>query len=317
MSDIRPAFNIFISVPNNHWLTPDQIDVKNSIITLLQNDGFEVQIMGEMGTPFAREKMWDFERAQRLMQCCQGFVNIGFARWHECDAYVKGNPNEIAQRFNLITEYSHFEGALAFSQRIPMLLLAEEGVSERGTLHPSKTLVRFSRDIKGNGLFNNQNFMNQYANWRDKVNQRYHLFFGYSGGAKNTAAFIINFLRSHGVRVRDWQDFSTAGTILEQIKDADAVCLGGLFLFTKDDILAGETGVTATSVPRDNVIFEAGYFVNSKGDRRVQIILEEGTKLLANLGGQIYLPLKDRNDTRSIETQLLKFVESSCSLDRH
>jgi predicted nucleotide-binding protein len=63
------------------------------------------------------------------------------------------------------------------------------------------------------------------------------------------------------------------------------------------------------ATPRDNVVFEAGYFTKSKGRERVLIIREDGTKMPADISGNIYLPLQNRKDISSIETQLRKFIE--------
>ena len=79
-----------------------------------------------------------------------------------------------------------------------------------------------------------------------------------------------------------------------------------IFLFTKDDAIEGNEKKAA---PRDNVVFEAGYFAAAKGRERVLIILEEGAKMPADLGGNIYLSLSDRNDTRPIETAIRNFVD--------
>jgi predicted nucleotide-binding protein len=38
----------------------------------------------------------------------------------------------------------------------------------------------------------------------------------------------------------------------------------GVFLFTRDDKVADETDANK-AVPRDNVVFEAGYFSHAKG----------------------------------------------------
>jgi len=67
--------------------------------------------------------------------------------------------------------------------------------------------------------------------------------------------------------------------------------------------------VQPPAVPRDNVVFEAGYFAAAKGRDRVLIIKEEGAKMPADLGGNIYLTLSQRDDIRPIETAIREFVE--------
>jgi predicted nucleotide-binding protein len=52
-----------------------------------------------------------------------------------------------------------------------------------------------------------------------------------------------------------------------------------------------------------------GLFMEAKGRERVLVVREEGAKMPADIGGGIYLPLRDRDDIKSIETRLLDFVE--------
>jgi predicted nucleotide-binding protein len=109
------------------------------------------------------------------------------------------------------------------------------------------------------------------------------------------------------VSVLDWVDFSAGGNILDEIQRASSICSAGIFLFTQDDFLEEAHGDRAS--PRDNVVFEAGYFTQSKGRERVLIVREEGTKMPADVGGNIYLSLTDRRNIASIETQLRTFIE--------
>ena len=88
----------------------------------------------------------------------------------------------------------------------------------------------------------------------------------------------------------DWtKGFKAGESILDQIETASSNCSSGIFLFTKDDTLEGGDDAAA---PRDNVIFEAGYFINSKGKDRVLIIVEKGAKMPADIGGDIYISLE-------------------------
>jgi predicted nucleotide-binding protein len=113
-----------------------------------------------------------------------------------------------------------------------------------------------------------------------------------------------------GVKVLDWKtDFSPSRFILQQIEAAAARCSAGIFLFTKDDPITNETQ-TYKAVPRDNVVFEAGYFISAKGKENVLIILENGAKMPADLGGDIYAPLDDKSDLEQIEDTVRKFIEA-------
>jgi predicted nucleotide-binding protein len=78
-------------------------------------------------------------------------------------------------------------------------------------------------------------------------------------------------------------------------------------LLTRDDRLASHE---LHFTPRDNVLFEAGYFMNAKGNERTLIIREEGVKMPADIGSNIYLRLKDRSDISTIQKDLRFFLET-------
>jgi predicted nucleotide-binding protein len=111
-----------------------------------------------------------------------------------------------------------------------------------------------------------------------------------------------------GATVLDWQrDFAPGRSILDEIEEARVRCTTAVFLFTKDDSLSDATSGNAAS-PRDNVVFEAGYFVSGKGKKRVLIIRDNGTKMPADLGGDIYASLDDRDDLSAVEQTLRRFL---------
>jgi predicted nucleotide-binding protein len=59
------------------------------------------------------------------------------------------------------------------------------------------------------------------------------------------------------------------------------------------------------------VVFEAGYFTHAKGKERTAIILEQDVKMPTDLGGNIFIPLVDRNDVSTIHTALIQFLETA------
>jgi len=116
--------------------------------------------------------------------------------------------------------------------------------------------------------------------------------------------------KSLQLSVLDWAtDFDPARTILQQIETAAERCSAGVFLFTADDLLAADTA-KARAVPRDNVVFEAGYFSAAKGKARTLIVLQDGAKLPADLGGDIYAALPAGQGIEAIRPVLRKFAES-------
>ena len=96
---------------------------------------------------------------------------------------------------------------------------------------------------------------------------------------------------------------------MEEVQEAASRCSLGVFLFTKDDSLTDD-GQIDKHAPRDNVVFEAGYFSNAKGHNRVLVIRESGAKMPADLGGKIYLELSSKVDFDPIKNGIQAFIES-------
>ena len=79
------------------------------------------------------------------------------------------------------------------------------------------------------------------------------------------------------------------------------------FCFSEDDPLEGTQGLAA---PRDNVVFEAGYFMSSKGPESL-IIRHGEAKMPADVGGGIYVQLNKTADVSSIEGRLSSFIANN------
>jgi len=66
--------------------------------------------------------------------------------------------------------------------------------------------------------------------------------------------------------------------------------------------------------PRDNVVFEVGFFAARVGMPNITLIVEEGVKLPTDWGGILYIPLRDRNNPESIQLPLLTTIKRSFRL---
>jgi len=141
------------------------------------------------------------------------------------------------------------------------------------------------------------------------LDQRRDVFLDYSSSSEGTAQNLKRLLEDDlKVTVLDWKtDFSPSCFILQQIEEAAARCSAGIFLFVKDDPITHETQAYK-AVPRDNVVFEAGYFIHAKGKEHVLIVLENGAKMPADLGGDIDAPVDDKSDIEPIKEMVRKFV---------
>jgi hypothetical protein len=297
---VTQAYRIYLSAPADSNLSPAQLDVKQSIIGTLEEAGFEPQEFLRSGIPKAMP--WGFERAEMVMSRCQGAVILAFARWLAAPA-----SQEPSWKIYLPSEYNHIEGALAFTRRLPRLVITDERVRTAGITLLSEGPVYFWPEGIGAEGTSAPRFREQFDTWAKQVRSRPHVFLGYCSQARSTATELTLFMdRELGLRVRDYaMDFSAGPTIYEQIEEAARVCACGIFLFTRDDPLEGKAG----AAPRDNVVFETGFFLRANGPERVAVIREEGAKMPADLGGHVYIDLKDRGDIASIHWQLQRFIQ--------
>jgi hypothetical protein len=290
---------VFVSSQNPELLDDRRRPLQDQIISRIEQLGLQPEMFFRAGT--AAALAWSLQNAVDIMRRCVGAVVIAFPRWEV--ANNQGDPYKLA------SEYAQIEGAVATALRLPLLILAERGLVDRGITwtgagHP---ILYMPQDAKLS-WFETDAFRQRFGVWSDQIAERSDVFLGYSSKARSTAQAVHLFLKERlQLRVRNWEiDFAAGGMILDEIETAARVCSGGIFLFTKDDALEGNE---MRAAPRDNVVFEAGYFAAAKGRDRVLIIREEGAKMPADLGGNIYLPLAVRDDIRPIESTIRDFVE--------
>lgn len=231
----------------------------------------------------------------------QGVIAMAFGQW-QGQRLVKKKDEAIFP-----TEFNHLHIAIAAAARRPLLILKERSVSERGALKPSLgcRTVKIPSNLDPAWL-DGPEFEKQFEVWLKEVKSQRDVFLGYCSKSAGTAAQIQIRLEKLRASVLNWaMDFRAGGSILSEIENARASCSCGVFLFSEDDPLEGAPGVAA---PRDNVVFEAGYFMSSNGPERCLIIRHGDAKMPADVGGAIYLHLTKTADVSSIEGRLSDFI---------
>jgi len=293
---------VFVSVPMNHHLDSASREIVQAVLGQIAEAGFEPQRFLFSGLP--ADMGWNFQTVDEVMRRCVGAMIFALPRRTANEAENPQNGPVV-----LPTEWNHYEGAVANTLGLPTLILAEKGIADTGIAYMGggKPILFKPRDADAQWL-RDETFRHRFTLWLDKLNERHDVFLGYCSKARDTANAINLFLAGLGVKVLDWAKFSAGGNILDEIERASSLSSAGIFLFTKDDFLEEAQGDRAA--PRDNVVFEAGYFTQSKGRERVLIIRESDVKIPADIGGNIYLPLENRRDISSIETRLRSFIEN-------
>lgn len=294
---------IFVSMPADRWLTTSQNNLKWGIVERIEQLGYTPEIFTDPTgrTSLAASRTWSADLADEIVRRCQGAVLIGLPRWRF--------PSENGPAL-LSTEYSHYEGALARAFGLPLLVLRQANLRQRVVFDDDfGSYVGEFPERANKSWLKTTKFQVPFGYWREMLELRRDVFLAYSGASAGPAENLKGFLQNDiGATVLDWQrDFRPGRSILEEIEEARQRCTAGIFLFMKDDELA-KPSLGREAAPRDNVVFEAGYFISAKGKPRVLIIREGGAKMPADLGGDIYASLEDRTNLAPVEETVRQFL---------
>jgi hypothetical protein len=290
---------VFLSVTNNRSLDERRREIKAAIIKKIRAAGYSPQEFFETG--IVADLAWSFDNVDRVMRQCVGTVVIGFPRW------IVSNDRAASR---LLSEYNHYEGAVAVTLGLPLMIIAEEDVENRGIAWTGggRAITHLPNDATSDWVDSSE-FTRRFDAWTQALISQKDVFLGYCSTSTGTAAQIQLWLERHGATVLNWaMDFRSGESILNELEAARTACTCGIFLFSEDD---HPEGVPGGAVPRDNVVFEAGHFICSKGASRCLIIREGNTKIPADLGGTIYVPLSKTGGVAAIEGRLAQFLETN------
>ena len=286
---------VYVSVPRDHNLDKRQRKLKHAILDKLRGKGIEPQEFQVSGLPL--RSPYTFDGVRDIMARCHGALILAFARWRD-----PAGGEAVA----MPTVWNHFEGAFALALKKELLVITEENVAADGITWDggAQIVLRAPADATPEWL-ETPYPKPQIDAWIEAVQGMKDVFLAYSSKGRATANDIAKFLSARGVSVHDWEiDFAPGPTILDELLEASRVCLGAIMLLTTDDALGEQNWA-----PRDNVIFEMGHFMEAKGRDWVLVIREKGAKMPADIGGGIYLSLRDRDDISPIQIKLLDFIE--------
>lgn len=289
---MSPTHRILISAPYPKHLSESQRTFLQELTRRVEQRGFLL---------FDIDKFGRLDAYSDSIRELHGVLVVALAQW---EARRTGSKQDDAV---LPTEFSHLHIATAIAAGRPLLVLKEKSVSDRGALKPTLgvRVAALPSSLKPSWL-DSPDFRKTFDRWADEIEAHKDVFLGYCSESRGTAAEVQLYLERAGLSVRNWaMDFQAGRSILAEIEDARAHCTAGVFLFTEDDPYAGPAGGAA---PRDNVVFEAGYFMSAKGQRRCLIVREGIAKIPADLGGAIYVQLQRGSGVETIAAQLGSFA---------
>ncbi len=294
---------ILVSAPRDIRLDSHRIEIKRAIVDEIKRLGYEPQIfLGPTGgVGLAAGAGWDLEEVEKVARRCVGAAIIGLPFWKTT---LEG------REIWLPTDYCQYEGAVAHAYGLPILAIAV-GIEQRVIFDSHARVHAVSIPLQADpSWLQTDDFRGLFESWRREIEQRRDVFLGYCSKSAGTAAQIQLRLERLGASVLNYaMDFRVGTSILSEIESARAGCSCGVFLFSEDDHqLEGSNDAAA---PRDNVVFEAGYFMSSKGADRCLIVREGEAKMPADVGGDIYVRLNKGSDVDAIEPRLRSFLEKN------
>lgn len=299
------ARRVYVSVPGNQYLTYNQQQLKKALIDKVSGLGYIPEIFySEYPDPgsVAQAKNWSLADCAAVLRRCVGAMIVGLPR-HQFTS--------TSGPIRLPTEYAHIEGSMAVNLGLPTFFLCEKGTLERGIFHMGGAHVITSiPDNADQNWGQSPEFQYALSVFDQAIKERRDVFLGYCNTSSSIALNLKTYIEEKGVTVLDWAtDFIPGRTIIEEIEEAANRTSVGVFLFSAADVLVA-LGIER-AVPRDNVVFEAGFFAHAVGRERVLIIRQEGTKMPADLGGSIYATLPNSLDINQVKPQLDQFLASS------
>jgi hypothetical protein len=143
-------------------------------------------------------------------------------------------------------------------------------------------------------------------------NHSLNCFIGYCGKSHSIALIVKDHI-SHflpQIKLYDWNwDFITGNILYSEIERISKLSDISIFLITKDDVIINDKDFN-TSAPRDNVVFEVGYFSAKLGFNKTILIVESGTKLPSDWGGILYFSYKNKETIPSIILSISRHLKN-------
>jgi hypothetical protein len=113
---------VFISFQNPENLDARRRAVQDAVIRKVEELDLQPEMFFNAGT--AASLAWSLQNAIDIIRRCVGAVILAFPRW------TVSGPN--GEEYRLVSEYAQIEGGIATALRVPILMLAERGVVDRG-----------------------------------------------------------------------------------------------------------------------------------------------------------------------------------------
>ena len=155
------SINIFISRPN--WVDEPYKKGLDIFLTRLTDLGFQPRTLGTTDYPTKAP----LDGVIEIMKECKGAVILGYPQISINSGSIKGK--KLDDVIALPTEWNHIEAGLAYSKKLPLLVIhhigINRGIFDRGALNS----FLFSKDLTNPAWSNEEDISGAIRSWRDEV----------------------------------------------------------------------------------------------------------------------------------------------------
>ncbi len=155
------SINIFISRPN--WVDEPYKKGLDIFLTRLTDLEFQPRTLGTTDYPTKAP----LDGVIEIMKECKGAVILGYPQISINSGSIKGK--KLDDVIALPTEWNHIEAGLAYSKKLPLLVIHHIGINcgifDRGALNS----FLFSKDLTNPAWSNEEDISGAIRSWRDDV----------------------------------------------------------------------------------------------------------------------------------------------------
>jgi predicted nucleotide-binding protein len=236
------------------------------------------------------DKIKEFiERAEKLFD--SGVSEPEFKAWKDdIVRFLKkiyGYDSHEAIAFGEIEYYNFYLTVDVYNGRSHRNKSKEKDIFQKGL----KTAILYLKNYESDNVIKTEEKIQMNIN-ETVNNENIFIVHGRNDGIK---AQVANFLLKLGIKpIILHEQMNKGQTIIEKFEKHSDV-KASIILFTNDDVGKFKDDSEFEKRARQNVIFEAGYFIGKLGREFTIILLEHGLKMPSDLDGYIYFEI-DQNE---------------------
>lgn len=156
--------NIFLSRPN--WISQEYQQGLDNLITILKAHDLNPRTLGI--TDFAN--VTPMEEIIDILNECEGALILGFKQFETKSRVIKNKV--IPEPIYYPTEWNHIEGAIAYTLRLPLLLIHDAGVNNGIFAKGVANSFLYEKDLLDHSWALSKDISGAIEKWKSKLNPK-------------------------------------------------------------------------------------------------------------------------------------------------